>query len=676
MLFKRIISALTGTAILVSCSSVLSGCSLKEFFSNENTSSNNGTLTNGEWLEMINDAFGMQVDENAEDGELDAAKAWDVIGEDEEIDKNAPVDDKFVTSTLMRAAGFADGNSTDEEIINAAIKHGVISDPNATLSDPQKAIESLTKTQDEWVSQEFEEHLNVELVEGVQNFSESMSASDFDVTDEGVIIPTKYAKNLSKDNIFILPKSKTTGEGGAYKVISTIENTDGTVRVKCVPAAPEEIYEKIDVSGKFHPSASNLEVSQDPRVSIVNDEPQGVSYNPDSISATPLGAMMCNQGSIQQLGSKGIESFNFKVKLDKDTELGIAIKDIALNTDIDWSFGVFKGLDIDKIYMALDYTDEISLESTLFEVGGDDKPLYKALLDKTFLDEPSIELGKAAIYICPGISVNLRFELTYESSGKLKVSVSTANTKGFELKGSNFRSIDKSTRSADIQLTGEAGIYGTFTLALSLDYVVDEIDLLSLKLKTGPALKGEARLHGEEDEDPLFCIDVSAVYKIELKLILLEKVMKAFGLEASVTLIDEEYTLINMLHYENFKLVPECTLDDKEEETTTEENTIAVGIFALETSYLSLDVGSSGKIAIKSLPSGYSASDLVWQSSNPSVISVDANGNVTASSAGNASIAVSTKDGKYTASCAVIAKANIVISESNYSNNAPVIVAA
>ena len=74
MRFKRIISAITGMAVLASSMSVLSGCSMKEFFSKDESSSgaaDDGVISNGEWLAMVNDAFGMQVDETSETGELD-----------------------------------------------------------------------------------------------------------------------------------------------------------------------------------------------------------------------------------------------------------------------------------------------------------------------------------------------------------------------------------------------------------------------------------------------------------------------------------------------------------------------------------------------------------------------------------------------------------------------------
>ena len=702
MIFKRIISALTGTVMLATYSSVLAGCSMKEFFANdsssekEETNVSDGTLTNGEWIGMVNDAFGMQVDENAEDGEMDAAKAWGVIGEDEEIDKNAPVDDKFVTSTLMRAAGFADPGSSDEEIIQTAVEHGVISSPEAVLSDPQQAIESLTKAKDEWMNQEFEERRNIDLVEGVQNFTETMSVTDFKVTEDGVTIPSEYAKTLEKDSVFILPKNAETGEGGAYKVVAKVDNGNGKVSVKGVPAAPEEVYEKIDVSGKFYADMNTFEPAEGVTLAGGSNNPQGMSYAPEKMFATPLGN---NNLSLSPFGTNELlptplanDDDDDKVEIsasvsDDSAEFSIgfagistkvSINDIAINSDIDWDFGFFKGLELERIYMAVDYTSEIEVETELFdftgEAAGKDMDF---LLDRTYLSQPSIYLGKAAVYICPGISVNLRFDLTFETSGKLSVSVSTDNTKGFEMVGSNFRSINSTTKSVEAALTGEAGIYANFTLALSLDYIVGVCDLLSIKLKFGPVLKGEAKAHVDDEDRALLCMDVKIDLKIELKLVLLETVTKAFKLDASLTLVDEDIPVWDGVHIENFKKVPKCTLEDEEEEEeTTEESTISVGIFALESSYISLDVGTSDKIVVKSLPSGYSASDLVWESSNPSIVSVDANGNITAVSAGTVSITISTKDGKNQTVCAVMAKSGIMISDNEGIGNSTELIAA
>lgn len=682
MIFKRVISAMTGAALLTSYMSVLSGCSLKEFFNNSSSSTSeskadDGVLTNGEWLSMVNDAFGMQVDEEAEDGELDAARDWGVIGESEEIDKNAPVDDKFVTTTLMRAAGFADENSTDEEVINAAIEHGVLKDPNTPLTDPEAAAESLIKTQDEWASQEFEEHRNVELVEGVQNFDEKLKTTDFEIKDDFIVLPTEYAQTLTKDSVFILPKDDETGKGGAYKVVATVDNGNGTTNVKGVAAKPEEVYSKLDISGRFDADLSSFEPANDPRITVYNGQSTGVSYNePNNFSIKPLSYTgYDNDEGIKEMASVGVKSIDFGIDLGEGMKINATVRDISLNTDVDWDFGVFSGLDINRVYMALDYTSEVSIEQELFNADPDKKLQWEKFLARKYVDEPEIELGKVAVYICPGISVNFRVKFSLEASGKLTLSLATTNTKGFELKGSNFRSINKTSKSAEIVLSGEAGAYMTLTLALSLDYVIGVLDLLSLNLKLGPTAKAEAKIHSQEGKDDMLCLDIGVTFKIELKLILMEQIMEAFDLDASLTLIDEDLPLWTR-HFENLKQVPKCTADEEATTEAAETTTIPVGSFELADAYVSLEVGQSGRIGVKSLPSGTSVNDLVWSSSDTSKVTVDQNGNIQAVSGGTVSITVKTKDGKSTRTCAVNVKSKVNLADNAGQNNSVQLLAA
>lgn len=671
MIKKRIISAITGVTMLISMTSVLSGCSMKEFFTNEKspeTAVDDGNISKGEWLAMVNDAFGMQVDETSETGELDAAKEWGVIGEDEEIDADAPVDDRFVTSTLMRAAGYASPDSSDQDVINAAIQHGVISDPNASLTDPGQAIDSLKKAQDSWSHQTFEEHFDVQLVDGVYNFTETINVDDINISGGDVVIPSEYAGSLSKDSVYVLPKDKETGKGGAYKVLSVVNHGDGTTTVKSVPAKMEEVYKKVDVSGQFAADMSTFEPAN-PNVKVVSSNVSGVSNNMNEGMIMPL-SCAGEAPVLQQLGSESLgQSINLKMDLGDDYSVEFALKDVVLNADVDWDFGLIKGLEIERVYMAVDYTTEVKVEKEFGKTEGSIE-----LGVGYFLDEPTIDIGKFAVYICPGISVNLRVKASFEASGKISVSVTTENTKGFEMTGSSFRSINETNTSSEVALTGEAGIYGTLTVALSLDYLVDELDLLSLELKVGPTLKAEAKIQDNPTTgNDMLCLDISGYLKIELKLFFFKDIMELLGMESSITLVDVDQNsspvVWGHIHYEDFVRTPgdACTADGAvTEAVTTEAVTIPVGIFELEKSYISVSAGTSANIGMKSLPSGYSMSDIVWSSSDSSKVSVDSNGNVKAISPGTAQITVKTSDGKYKASCAVTVLATVSMDYSTY----------
>ncbi|MDE5618929.1 MAG: Ig-like domain-containing protein [Ruminococcus sp.] len=670
MIVKRIISAVTGIAVLASTATVLSGCgSLEEFFNGESkndsensagtedtvaASTEDGVITNGEWLAMVNDAFGMEVDESAEDGEVQAAKEWGVIGEDENIDLNSPVDDKFVTSTLMRASGYADLDSSDEEIIQAAVEHGVITSPTESVSSPEQAVTSLSTAQHEWSNKTFDEHYDIQLADNVTDLTQTLNVTDVEMkSSDSMVIPSSSAENIVSNSIVIVPQ-KDDYDGTAYKVVSVKQLADGKSEIKCAPATFEEVYKDIDVSGVFS--------------SIENVEPaEGVSYEFVDTNLTATQLSNTETGEIQPLvnfnGEKQIKDLVFKKRVGA-VDLEAGVKDIRVTTKVD--VNVFPKKRVNEIYVALDYTEYVSA-STGFVFGKDEDGNVNIFnLDKK-VDEASLELGEIDIHICTGLAIAIKASLSFDATGEAKVVLSIANKKGFEMRGdAKPRSINENSPKAELAINGQLGAYFNLTLALVPSFLKD-IELVRVTLKIGPKLKAELKWDSDTE---IACTQINSWLIIELSVGFLETFFK----DCNVTLlkIDEDNNPIKLfdVHLENFEKVPECTVNgEKTTEAATEEATIPVGIFSLEKSYVSIDVGSSAKLAIESLPSGYSVNDIVWESSNPSVASVDANGNISANSAGTTSITVKTKDGKYSASCAVNAKSDIVVNNNMSQEN-------
>ncbi len=77
-----------------------------------------------------------------------------------------------------------------------------------------------------------------------------------------------------------------------------------------------------------------------------------------------------------------------------------------------------------------------------------------------------------------------------------------------------------------------------------------------------------------------------------------------------------------------------------------------------------LEINDTTKIEIESLPDGITLDDLIWQSSNESVLTVDENGNLKALKEGVAQVNVKTKDNLYSASCKVTVSKTVVAVES------------
>ena len=99
---------------------------------------------------------------------------------------------------------------------------------------------------------------------------------------------------------------------------------------------------------------------------------------------------------------------------------------------------------------------------------------------------------------------------------------------------------------------------------------------------------------------------------------------------------------------------------DKEDTTKPEEDSepvtptvVKVTGVTLNKTSLSLNVNDTAKLTATVKPSNAADKTITWSSSDSSVVSVDANGNVKALKEGKATITVTTNDGNYTASCTI-----------------------
>lgn len=198
-------------------------------------------LTNGELLAMINSAFGIMTD-NTFEGNVQGAKAWDIIGENDVIDADAAITAEFLISASMRATGFVTGNSTMAEIIECALQTGVITDADLSADLPGQAAEIVERAKHAWAHQEFDEEIHVELCEGVIDLTNM--TGDFTINGNTVVLPSEYAEGIEQNTVYILPKDDA-GQGGAYKAQTITDNGDGSITITGTPADVFEVYQSI-----------------------------------------------------------------------------------------------------------------------------------------------------------------------------------------------------------------------------------------------------------------------------------------------------------------------------------------------------------------------------------------------------------------------------------------------
>jgi len=672
-IYKRVLSFMTAFVLLLGFVVSVTGCStLKEFFSNESKTDSrtaggmaaDGTITNAEWLAMVNDAFGMQ-DEQAPEDDIEKAKQWGVIGQDEEVNMDAPLDNQFATKTLMRATGFVDTSASDQEVIQSAIEKGVIAQ-NADLTNPQSAIEALGNASEAWSKQTFDYNENNSYAEGVQDFREQISADNVKINGSGssVIMPSEYAQRLRTDSVFILPPDEEYTEGRAMKALSVADNRDGTSTVSSVPAQLNELYSKIDFSGGFTPNYDNIEILNDNANVTIGDSATGMSAGQDDTACIQPLSLTDDDGGIAQMAELTIPTVSIECPIPlksskeggssrkKEIVVSAKFSDIKLNTDVDIDFGLFSGVDVNRVYMALDYKKTIGVKySSTAEESQNFEDAYKGLNGEAA--EAEVQVAKIPFQICPGLNISFTASFVVSANGYISVELSADHTKGFEFKNGQLRRINEcSNKDWAAKISGSVGLY--FSFAISLDVAFVKESIVKLDLRVGPKLEARATIR-----DDMLCADVDFFLSITLSLKFHKLINKVLG-EPKIqwTFADVKNSPMKGNFHAEFvykdgkiSVVDKCT--HGQEETTAATTTVTSvpdGKLELDMSYLSLNQGETKKITIKSKPSG---SEIKWSSNHPEIVSVDSNGNITAVGSGSAVITAKTADGKQFENCAV-----------------------
>lgn len=132
----------------------------------------------------------------------------------------------------------------------------------------------------------------------------------------------------------------------------------------------------------------------------------------------------------------------------------------------------------------------------------------------------------------------------------------------------------------------------------------------------------------------------------------------AFNKQISWTSSDESVVTVNNGNIVTLKsgtATITATTQDGHKTASCTINVSAINVdgISLNTTHLNLIVGSSSTLSATITPDNATNKNVQWSSSEPSIVTVDNNGKVTAKKRGTAIITVMSTDGGYTASCTV-----------------------
>lgn len=118
----------------------------EELISNENATG----MTNQQFLRLVNDKFGFYSDESFE-GDVEAAKLWNVIDDDLEIDADSSITPEFLISVVMKATNYVDENAEINAILDCAVQYKVIEKADISSVDVNKAEEIINAANNAWL---------------------------------------------------------------------------------------------------------------------------------------------------------------------------------------------------------------------------------------------------------------------------------------------------------------------------------------------------------------------------------------------------------------------------------------------------------------------------------------------------------------------------------------------
>lgn len=463
------------------------------------------------------------------------------------------------------------------------------------------------------------------------------------------------------------------------------------------------------------PSTSNTNVFEAPKATFADhkgDTPSlsetGVSLDFSIDGLKIKGSASSNSISFSVTGDVVTnKTTGAKVKVSKSYE----IKDIKLSYDYD-----VKWFELKSAYAKLDYTTvDTSAVSFSWSKTGVFAPSYTngngkfpsnfkraVLKDSDGKGAKSIKICSVPLASGGVASFNLEVKLKISISGKVELVVTTNNTKGIEYKNNSIRYIkDEKT---DVNLTAQAraeltlyagvafkavgfnivglgieggiGVVATITayLADTSDHLLDTVDFGETNCEVVDSmmndLDGKSYTHDELGAVSLkceTCIDITTYGILKFSMDSDSVISKLLKGPFEHEFINEKNGKIEALclHVEDGKIVPKCTRNYKgieEEETTTSESTtyeVETGVIEegdmldLETYFLTVGAGETGRVVLTELPEGYTTADVTYTSTDTKIATVDGFGTVRGVDGGAAEIKVQTKDGKYKASCNV-----------------------
>jgi len=541
---KRFVAILLLVATVFGLIAPISGCSAQE----------NQTLNMGQWLTLVNNAFGMEsyTEETpyfAGIGRnhpffaaVQIAAEWEVVDTNQALDVTKTLTWGEALITLVNVGGFLPVETSDEEKLEFAItqfdssirsywKNREIPYANATVL--------LAEAQKQWAQVQYDENIEkIEYKEEVVDLTETV-AGNYTVDASGaILLPEAAAKEIQTGEIYMIADKENPLEYTYYRAesVTTVDGVTSIVNSQ-EELGLEDLVDDIHIQGTTEVTADNTVIYDGNGnliygAGVVNQAAAGMG----TASVVPLGATNLASGKVThkfETDDFTISlSYNLNGALDMEVEEEsadilpdkapgemkakgkFAVNNLEIKKDFD--YGVFKGLK--HALLKVDYETEVG-----FGVGYEAKPVnaVKApaysngngsfltnlkrsvwkLRDgegnvsgaETIATQKVVKICSLNVYDAVVAKVCLDVNFIIKIDGSFEVTVTQSGTTGVEYKNGNLRFIKDSKKDANAELKAKLEATIGFGPALYIKGLKKKI--VGLEVRMGLGAEGSVTWH-------------------------------------------------------------------------------------------------------------------------------------------------------------------------------------
>lgn len=534
---KKIIAIMLATVTLFTSLISFSGCSTKA----------EETLEVGQWLGMINNAFGMEsytrdepyISTVSEKDEyfstVQIAAEWNVINNNASFNPHEKLVWKNALVTLINAGNFLGEEASEKEKIEYAIQNFDSSIRDYWMDriiDIESASKLLVIAQDFWANKTYDTPVQkINYSDNVIDFSKpDNTILDFDPSQGLIAIKTE--EDIQKDDVLVVPTSGKTNETLAYKAEEVVEKDD----IKYIKANKDlelgDFVDELYVEDTYEPDLTTAEiydgngnlvqggVTATPRAYYQNNDVQisnMVAYSNDPAVVTPLAAKTsfsfetdsCKvEVSIKKDGlSAKIEvPMSETVKGYYETE----ISNFKVTNKIDYSWFTLHSAEVKVDYsikntvgIKKSFTEKTATYAPKWSNGNGKfltnlkKSVWKN--KDTGKGAKTIKLGSIKVASVGVASFSVDVYAKLKVDGSIEVSCSETGCKGIEYKNGNCRLINTSDKDKDVKIKCKAEA----TVSVGPTVNAFGFAIIGLKAEAGIGAEASVTLHLADPENHL-----------------------------------------------------------------------------------------------------------------------------------------------------------------------------